>query len=368
MKTKLFLSLVVAATVSATLAQTAPAAGDIPANRRSSATINRDEELQNARANLANLQLKYTAVHPDVIAAQRRVEELEGGAGGSVGPVTSGGAAQNQFGTRLNSIVRRGASVPSGSIIMTSPHPQKDIDELSEDLAVLNFIFNQNLERTFGDKGAEYRLGVPITMRDSRLVETSYLQDFGVLVKIHVPFPVIGGGETNKKAEPTAAANSDWEKARRALYGGGDADPTMTAAPVLFDERLVNELKRQMFDALKNAANLRHLEPSQTITVAIIGGSRTPVRTGFGGASDADATRPTILTVRITKSQADEAAKEGGDDLAKRATIITYYDTASVTNVRTAGGGGYGAMNGFGGSVGAFGTGYGYYPSAPAAR
>jgi hypothetical protein len=273
------------------------------------------------------------------------------------------------YGTRLNLIARRGTEPGAGSIILTSPHPAKDIDELSEDLTVLNYIFGQNLERTFGDRGTEYRLGVPITMRDNRLVETTYLQDFGILVKIHVPFPVLSNDEHDKKPENTTTPNNEWEKAKRALYGGGEVDPTATAAPQsTYDERIVAELKRQIFDALKNVANIRHMESNESVTVAVLGAATTTVATIdplTGLPTNVDSTRPTVLTIHLRKSDIDAAGKasNGAEDLAKTAVITTYLD--NPVTVRASGGGvgsgGYGVFGGYGG-------GFRYPPAEPAAR
>src|SRR5687768_8702173 len=119
-----------------------------------------------------------------------------------------------RFATRLNSIVRRGNTMSHGSIILTSALKPEQVDELSEDLNVFKFLFNRHLERTFGDQGTEYRLGVPITMRDSRMVELDYVQDFGVIVKVFVPFPVVPSEQPEKKVERPAPADTEWEKAR----------------------------------------------------------------------------------------------------------------------------------------------------------
>jgi hypothetical protein len=356
MKTKLIPLTILAATAFVARAQQ-PSAGV-------SAGIEAAPAAENANHNHSN-------------AAPKAGSAVIGFSGGGIGSTSAEEAPTSlpagRIGQRLAGAVRRGdATAGPGTIILTSPMPQKDADELAEDLTVLNFIFARNLERTFGESGTEYRLGVPITMRDTRLIETSYLQDFGVLVKVHVPFAVFSTGENEKKPEPTTSPNGEWEKARRAVYG--DADPTAgSPGPIAtaYNERLVSELKRQIFDALKNAANIRHLEGNQNITVAILGGANSSSGNGYvGGYNNPSSLRPTILSMRISKAQADDAAKsaQGADELAKEATVVAYLDTASPGH---SGGGSYGVMSGFGGGVGAFGTGYGYYPSysqSPAAR
>jgi len=358
MKTKLIPFLIATTTMCVAHAQQPPASPAAPApasanHNRSSASVS-----LGGAGGLAFTSGEDSQAAPGAENHLSRVE-LEMGAQ-RPGSVPSIGV----FGQRLQGIVRRGdAGIAPGSIILTSPTPQKDVDELSEDLTVLNFIFNRNIERTFGETGTEYRLGVPITMRDSRLVETSYLQDFGVLVKVHVPFPVISAGDAEKKVDTGAPSNSEWEKARRAVYGDGGAVGSSTSpATMAYDERLVAELKRQIFDALKNAANIRHLDANQTITVAVVGGPNAVSRGIFGGGNpDPSSTRSTVLTIRISKAQADAAAKNGkdSDDLARQAVVVAYFDTASAGSRS---GGGYGIMTGYGGG----GTAYGNYAPSSA--
>jgi hypothetical protein len=210
-----------------------------------------------------------------------------------------------------------------------------------------------------------------MTMSSGRFVETSYLEDFGVLVKVHVPFAVVSSGDNEKKSEPASKTDSDWEKARRALFGGGDAEgaaPAGEQIPV-YDEKLVGELKKQIFDALKSAANIRNLDASQTITIVVIGGPNgAPKSSAAPRAGAANATRSTDITIRVTKAQADAAAKNPeANEPWKDATVVEYFDGANASaaprGMTTYGAGGYGSA--FGGGYG----GVGSYPSVtPVAR
>jgi hypothetical protein len=362
MKTKLIPLILIAASLCSSRAQSS-AKAPTSENRAtglsrssttfSSSSASNNDELAKAQDNLASARLKHTELSPVVVDAKKRLAELERDR--PPGDLPSGVfTSTGVYGQRLGYIVRRGDTAPPGSIILTSAMSQEKLDALSEDLTVLNFIFTRNFERTFGEKGAEYRLGIPMTMTGGRFVETSYIEDFGVLVKIHVPFTVVSSGETEKKSAPAPKTDTDWEKARRALFGGSDAEgaaPT-TDPTAVYDEKLVGELKKQIFDALKSAANVRTLDANQTITVVVIGGPN-------GAAKPA---RSTVMTIRITKAQADTAAKNpDANDLWKDAAVIGYFDSANAyatpRGVTTYGGGGYGS--GFGG-VGA-------YPSAAAA-
>jgi hypothetical protein len=360
MRTILMPILVAAATICAPHAQSsAEARTSANSLRRSNTALNateREESLRKANEELTELQKTYTDQNPNVVEAKRRVADLERTPVLGDLPATS----TARFGQRLANVVRRGDVASPGSIIVVSPMSQEKLDQLSEDLTVLNYIFARNFESVFGEKSAEYRLGVPITMSGGRVVETSYFEGFGVLIKAHVPFPVLSSGDNDKKSEPPSNADSDWEKARRALFGAGDGEAGNSGAEQIapYDEKLVGELKKQMFDALKSAANIRNLEPDQTITVAILGGPNFALKlTGGGRVGSVDAARPTIMTIRVTKAQADAASKDpSANDLSKQATVTTYFDAANASprGVTTFGGG-------FGG--GGYGS-FGRYPSA----
>lgn len=388
MKNKLIPILIAAVAISVSRAQSQPPTSNTPLDRianelgasvaenreipRSTATLNQEaNELQAEKEKLAMLRTKYSDRHPEVIAAKNRVAQLEALSTYQNSFSSAAGGSTARFGQRLQTIVRRGDSAAPGSIIVTSPMSQEKLDQLSEDLTVLNYIFTRNFERTFGEKGTEYRLGVPITMSGGgRIVDTSYLEDFGVLIKVHVPFPVVSSGDNDKKSEPPANSDTDWEKARRALFGGSDAEGGAPATEQIapYDEKIVGELKRQMFDALKSAANIRNLEPNQAITIAIIGGPNFPLKlTGGGRVGSANAMRPTMMTIRITKAQADAAAKDSdANDLSKQAAVVGYFDSASANSAPRGGVMTYGS-SGFGGSYGGGfggGGGYGAYPPA----
>jgi hypothetical protein len=381
MKTKFIPILITAAAICVSRAQTTPStsktsdrvAYEIGAENResprSTATLNQqDDELQAEKEKLAMLRLKYTEVHPEVVAAKNRIAQLEGSSAYQRFS-SSGGGSIGRFGQRLQAVVRRGDSALPGSIILTSAMSQEKLDQLSEDLTVLNYIFTRSFERTFGEKGTEYRLGVPITMSGGRFVETSYIEGFGVLVKVQVPFAVVSSGDEEKKSEPAPKTDSEWEKARRALFGNADAEGAAPSAEpaATYDEKVVGELKKQIFDALKSAANIRNLDANQAITVVIVGGPNFPTRRAprTGVANDV---RSTVMTIRITKAQADAAAKNPeANDLSKDATMVGYFDIANASSAPRGftayGGGGYGS--GFGGGYG----GVGAYPSAaPATR
>jgi hypothetical protein len=240
------------------------------------------------------------------------------------------------YATRLNSIVSSAPASSPASVIAFEPHSQKQIGEMQEDLQVLGLIVQRALERAMGDKTTEYRLGVPMLLRaGGSFVQTSYLDGFGVLIKMHVPFPVAATGEEPKAKKDPTAAETEWEKARQALYGGpGENDLDPSSAPPAYDERLVTALKKQLLEALKNGSNLRHVKSDEWISVAIAGGgtlSLRPTQNAPGaGANPYDSgsvsrTQGTVLAMRVKKS----ALSGSVDEIEKAVQVNAYLDLAA---------------------------------------
>jgi hypothetical protein len=114
-------------------------------------------------------------------------------------------------------------------------------------------------------------------------------------------------------------------------------------------------LKNQVFESMKNAANVRHLQAGDAIAVAILGGPNARKANSPGEAAELN--RSTVLMIRISKSQADAVmqASQGADQLAKQATIVGYFEAPIVTTRVSTYGGNYG---------GGYGSSYAPVPSA----
>lgn len=273
--------------------------------------------------------------------------------GGAPGATAASTGAR--FVSRMESVVARANPDPgNGMVICSSERSQKEIDEISEDLNVFSFLIQRALQRTVGDKTTDYRLGVPMLLRgEHRMIDASYLEGYGVLVKIHVPFPVASSGQPIEK-KPEGASQSEWEKARAAIFGN-PADPTNdengSGEPVRYDEKVVNSLKDNLMGALRNASNLRHVNAAagETITVAIM------------GANNSGSNRGTVLTMRVKKSDLDNLVKTGvanpnskEGNIAQVTQVSAYFDNIVAPSSRGGGAGFVGS--GFGGGEGGFGS------------
>jgi hypothetical protein len=242
-----------------------------------------------------------------------------GGGGGFSGGNAYASGRSGTYSTRLNSIVARSTGSPA-TVVAFEPMKPKEMEEMQEDLKVFGLILYRGLERALGDRSTEYKLGVPMLLQgEHRVLQANYLEGFGVIAKMTVPFPVAANeGEAKTKRE-SGAPMTEWEKARRALFGAdGELDSRGGAGSEVpeYDEKLVATLKKQMYESIKNGSNLRHVKPDEWISVVIVG-AVAPVE-GAGSR-----TQGSILAIRIKKSGLDGSL----EDIERTAQTNAYLDS-----------------------------------------
>lgn len=167
------------------------------------------------------------------------------------------------------------------SIVTFKTPNQTNLDETAEDLNILSLIFSQHLEHALGGEGSEagdYKLGIPMLLQtEGRLVEASYLEGFGAIFNMKVRFPLVPAAVADKETQSRQMA-SEWEEARRALAGAAPAGPSRVTWYVnnnekvrRYNPKLVDTLKKRVIELLRNASNLRHVQPDEWIAVTFAG-------------------------------------------------------------------------------------------------
>jgi hypothetical protein len=224
----------------------------------------------------------------------------------------------------------QGSAEGAGSFIVFSPTEPKTLDEMGEDLNILGFILHRNLQKALGEQRPDYKLGVPMLLQPGdRLIHASQIEGFGALLNLRVRFPLAAPPAATATSKP-AEGPSEWEKAKRDLYGGNSTTTVDSrwaensyhrAEP--YDANVVEILKKQVRESLKSAANLRHVKPEEWIVVTITGSPNVPATqlgtadaTGGlgsssvqpGGAVSLSSGRATIMTIRVKKSTAEALA------------------------------------------------------------
>jgi len=261
-------------------------------------------------------------------------------------------------------------------IILSSSADAKNQADLQEDLAIMSHILDKAIDDNLGsEQRMRKALGVDIFFSpDAGRLRNAYIEGYGALFLLQVNFPLLAPAtkaETSKEEPPVTSA---WEEAREEVLGT-PGQPGPGPVPVEpFSEEKVNRLKTTLLDALKNAANIRHLKPDAGVTICVFGGSRLNAgrvarSASFNGRGDllllqelGTPQRATMLTLRADKSDIDAIAKGqmDADDFRQKVATATY---EADTGTRGFSGG----MGGFGYGAGNFG-GYGGGGSASSSR
>jgi len=242
------------------------------------------------------------------------------------------------------------------------PGTEVDKDQLREHEEDLN-VMARVLEKAISSKSSddEFRkeaMGIELLSFGgvSSGVRNLYLEGHGALFLLRVNFPLLAPpkAEDAEDAPVKDPPNTAWEEARSDLYGGrrGGA-PFRIPRGEAYDEQKIERLKDSLFEALKNAAHIRHLKPAETITVMVAGESGRVERSkrvtvgggGFGGGRggggepfNADVVkwvetgRPSpargdsTLLLRVKKSDADAltAGQLNPEEFRKKATLLVY--------------------------------------------
>ncbi|MBM3837505.1 MAG: hypothetical protein FJ398_06010 [Verrucomicrobia bacterium] len=275
-----------------------------------------------------------------------------------------------------------GESRPRTLVIRTTETDQKTLTALEEDLNVMSRILAKSMKEKAGGDGALTAMGMKIrtlAVGGSSAAQNLYLEGYGALFFLHTRFPLLPPPEPPKEETRKETASSTWEEARRELYGPKDPAPgqrwffSKDSTRESYDADKVARLKESLLEALKNAANIRHLKSQEFVTLVVVGTETTTtprVRAlrmspagaepkeldvllqenakaaggGYGGGSfgfAAGGARPgaativrpltgsageTVMTIRAKKADADAFAKGDLklDDFQKKVSITTY--------------------------------------------
>src|SRR5262245_53373133 len=267
-------------------------------------------------------------------------------------------------------------SVPPVILQFTGADPTV-LTKMEEDLSVMTRLTEKSLVRSLGENSPDYKMGIPMLVTASgRSVRALYLEGFGAVFMIKVNFPVLAPPTVEEKKPERTAEDSEWERTRKELLGIHEPrdGSTWVGAAVPYDAALLEALKKELLETLKNASNIRGLKSEESICVTVFGSPnitfgkrttgplpgqpgqpvppKTPARRDTKSSSDAPAiatpyagnysSRPagqgTVLTLRVKKSDVDAFANGKLEFKAfeKKATFNTYlgsgYDVTSVNS------------------------------------
>ena len=233
----------------------------------------------------------------------------------------------------------------------------EDLVEITQDLLVMSHILDERfreprtIKRVFTDFGDFFG-------RNNRSTETIYMQGYGVVFLMEVNFafspPLIS--EEQKDEETAEQVDPTWQRARQQIFSPKAPRPGMPG----FSEQghgLVkfDQLKKELIETLKHAANIRNLSPDEWIIVTVIGQGRQGGVMYFSNEPLGAAAPRSNYSSSYSESEQSVSSEEGG------------YAASRSSGVAGGGMGGYGRgmmggygggmMGGYGGGMGGFGGG-----------
>jgi len=115
--------------------------------------------------------------------------------------------------------------------------------------------------------------------RDNRSTEAIYMQGYGVvfLMEVNFAFSPPLKPDVQKDEETAEQVDPTWQRAREQIFAPKTPNLGMPAFPgqgpglVKFDQ-----IKKELIETLKHAANIRNLSPDEWIIVTVIGQGRQP--------------------------------------------------------------------------------------------
>ena len=236
-------------------------------------------------------------------------------------------------------------------VIPASEMDSKEYAQVNQDLAVMSRILEKAAGKASQDNESFSALNIPLhSVSLSRSWRSLHLDGYGALFFLNVRMPLVGPPASTAKEKAPTQDNSTWEQTKRELYG---ARPSFDfgydikleqrlAKPEAFDEQKVEKLKRSLLEALKNAANLRHLKPDETITIVVTGGNTSGIfrvltmkrdRQNKNELSVAEpetrhsgAPGQSVMTIRVKKADVDAyaAGKLSFEEFSAKASTLNY--------------------------------------------
>ena len=306
-------------------------------------------------AGLRQAEEQLASVQHDILLAQAAAEAI-------AAPAPAPGAPAPAVQQRLQKIVSRGrASAGRTLVIRTSDTDPNVQATMEEDLSVMSRILDKAAQKSDDDRPPR-AMGIDVFFAPgSSSMRSLYLEGHGAVFLLNVNFPLMAPPEKAEKEKERSEEDSAWHQAKRELYGpreGWDEESThlfkyglAVGGPAQpYDAQKVADLKRDLLDALKNAANIRSLKADESITVCVFGASsgrtektkappRRPTRARVATDEDSNEVaiwsvedrhqgqgRGSVMTIRAKKTDVDAFAKGKLDpnDFAKKVSVTTY--------------------------------------------
>lgn len=230
--------------------------------------------------------------------------------------------------------------------------PAKEMDveatgRIVEDLAIMARILEKNVLDTYGLRRSMYSdmliLGAPMPPdMGPRMLFPSvgrpkplYVGGYGAVFFIQVDFPLLPPPQTAKEPPADTQADPVWSQTKRSLLeprsAGAAPGRDETAPP--YNQGKVDSLRRSLIAAMKHAANIRILEPKDSLIIVVQGFGPSTESAGRGPSAGlalpaigATPVGRSVMTLRATKADVDSYARGQLDptQFEGRVQVVTY--------------------------------------------
>jgi len=242
-------------------------------------------------------------------------------------------------------------------VIPDSEVKPEELDAITQDLLVMSHILDEKFKEPRTIKGVFTDFG-DFFGRDNRATEAIYMQGYGVVFLMEVNFAFSPPLKPQEQEDEEAAEQIDptWQRARQQIFSPRAPRPRMSGfsgqGPSLVE---FDQLKKELIETLKHAANIRNLTPDEWVIVTVIGQGRQGGVMYFSNEPLGAAAPRSNYSSSYSASE-HSASSEGGG-----------YAASSSSGIAGGGMGGYGGgmMGGYGGGMmggyGDYGGGMGGY-------
>lgn len=224
-------------------------------------------------------------------------------------------------------------------VIRNSSTDTKTISQIQEDLAVMSRIIEKSA-REVADSDDWNVMGIKVITLGGRDTRNLYLEDYGVILSLRVNLALLPEGKTPEtEAAGDEEGDGAWEEARNEVLGSPHRRENLYEKGPRkreFDADAVTNLKKSLIDALRNASKIRHLKPSDWVTLVVQGQGGEQAGAGEsafrlrlndrvieGPFEESEGTATMVL--RVKKSDLDEQSKKkSGDGFEKKVVIAVY--------------------------------------------
>ncbi len=350
-------------------------------------TFAQETETRRERAAVIRNDSAVTIVADQDAPAEQVIKTVDAARASGAKSVRIAGEGKGQdgkFSERLVAVIKRSSPSSRMLVIPKDAADAKSVADVEEDLNVMAHILDKAVSSD-ADKSAR-AMGIVVTPRPPGSAagpQNLFIEGYGALFFLNVNYPLLPPPAADAKPETKEESSNEWEEARQEIsqprrygssggggggggyQGGGEfgaATPFLTggspfppgAKAAEYDADKVEELKKDLIAALKNAAHIRNLKSNETVTLVISApghfagtkakmkpstGDRRPeeyqvamenyqvamnVFQNTGWAATGGPSTKLILRVRKSDAEAFQKGSLSFDEFRKKVAVILY--------------------------------------------